>query len=151
MSPHFIYKFINNPNSNLRSAKGVNIRFEDALQTKRAASYQMTLFLLFLLIEERKFVKKSQQLPRAGRILLQPAMHQHLRVVSNAIKPNVIFVNNFLVSSSTFSKAQTCSKLFSGLRLSFYLVICEKCNLQYANLRCMVYHYRIPKLRTQTL
>ena len=61
--------YINNPNSNLPLAKGVNIRFEDALQTKRAASYQMTLFLLFLLIEERKFLKKSQQLPRAGRIL----------------------------------------------------------------------------------
>ena len=36
MSLHFIYKFINNPNSNLPLAKGVNIRFEDALQTKRA-------------------------------------------------------------------------------------------------------------------
>ena len=42
MSPHFIsyitliYKFINNPNSNLPLAKGVNIRFEDAFQTKRA-------------------------------------------------------------------------------------------------------------------
>ena len=36
ISPHFvpyitlIYKYINNPNSNLPSAKGVNIRFEDA-------------------------------------------------------------------------------------------------------------------------
>ena len=48
---------------------------------------------------------------------------------------------------STFSNAQTCSKLFSGQRLSFYLVLRERCNLQYA---AWFYHYRIPKLRMQT-
>ena len=97
ISPHFIpyitliYKYINNPNSNLPSAKGVNIRFE-AAQSKLKEPFlpEMSLFLLFLLIEERKFLKKSQQLLRAGRILHQPLMHQHLRIVLNAIKPNVI-------------------------------------------------------------
>ena len=72
----------------------------------------------------------------------------YVRIVFNAIKPNVIFAKKFLVSSSTFSKAQTCSKLFSAHRLSFYLVISEKCNLPYA---AWFYHYRIPKLRMQTL
>ena len=67
-------------------------------------------------------------------------MHQHLRIVFNAIKLNVIFAKKFLVSSSTFSKAQTCSKLFSAHRLSFYLVISEKCNLPYA---AWFYHYRL--------
>ena len=89
ISPHFvpyitlIYKYINNPNSNLPSAKWVNIRFE-AAQSKLKEPFlpEMSLFLLFLLIEERKFLKKSQQLSRAGRILQQPLMHQHLRVVS---------------------------------------------------------------------
>ena len=66
ISPHFvpyitlIYKYINNPNSNLPSAKGVNIRFE-AAQSKLKEPFlpEMSLFLLFLLIEERKFLKKS--------------------------------------------------------------------------------------------
>ena len=55
MSPHFIsyitliYKFINNANSTLPLAKGVNIRFEDALQTKRAFSTKWNYFYCFYL------------------------------------------------------------------------------------------------------
>ena len=149
ISPHFIpyitliYKFINNPNSNLPSAKGVNIRFEDALQTKRAFPTKCHYFYYFYLSKNENSWKNPSNLQGQEGL-----MHQHLRIVSNAIKPNVIFAKNFLVSSSTFSKAQTCSKLFSGHRLSFYLAISEKCNLQYA---AWFYHYPIPKLRMQTL
>ena len=86
MSPHFIHKFINNPTSNLPLAKGVNIRFEAALQTKRADCF--------------KFDKTKCDLCKKISLL------------------EVYFLN-----------AQTCCKLFSGQRLSFYLVLRERCNL----------------------
>ena len=44
-----IYKYINNPNSNLPSAKGTNIRFEAALQTKRAFPTKCHHFYYFYL------------------------------------------------------------------------------------------------------
>ena len=136
ISPHFIpyttliYKYINNPNSNLPSAKGVNIRFEDALQTKRAFPTKWHYFYCFYLSKNENSWKNPSNFQGREGFSNSQRCTSTCGVVSNAIKPNVIFVNNFLVSSSTFSKTQTCSKLFSEHRLSFYLVICQKCNLQ---------------------
>ena len=143
-----IYKFINNPNSNLPSAKGVNIRFEAALQTKRAFPTKYHHFYYFYLSKNENSWKNPSNLQGKEGFSNSHWCTSTIRIVFNAIKPNVIFAKKFLVSSSTFSKAQTCSKLFSAHRLSFYLVISEKCNLPYA---AWFYHYRIPKLRMKTL
>ena len=97
ISPHFIpyttliYKYINNPNSNLPSAKGVNIRFEDA-QSKLKEPFLPNVIISIISTYRRTKILEKILATSKGRkdSPLATDMRQHLRIVSNAIKPNVI-------------------------------------------------------------
>ena len=139
-----IYKYVNNPNSNLPSAKGVNIRFEDAQSKLKEPLLPNVIISIISTYRRTKILEK---------ILATSKGRKDSPLATDAPAPADCFkcdktkcdlCKKISLLEVYFLNDQTCCKLFSGQRLSFYLVFRERCNLQYA---AWFYHYRIPKLR----